>query len=95
MTYVGANHVYCVSYDLKAPGRNYSSLFKALEQSGKWWHFLRSTWLINTPETAAQLWNRLATHIDRGDYLLIIEVRGEFYGWLPEDAWDWIRENVP
>ena len=95
MTYYGGPRVYCVSYDLKSPGRNYQPLFEALRQSGRWWHYLQSTWLIQTAETPAQLWSRLAPHITQQDFLLIIEVRNNVQGWLPKDAWDWITANVP
>lgn len=95
MTYPTANRVYCVSYDLKMPGRNYEPLFEALKKNQKWWHYLQSTWLVLTPETPQQLWNRVANTIDTNDYLLIIEVRDNCQGWLPKEAWDWIHTNVP
>ncbi len=95
MSYFGGARVYCVSYDLKTPLKNYQSLFEALKQSGRWWHYLQSTWLIQTNETAIELWNRIAPHIAQQDFLLIIEVRANVHGWLPKDAWDWINANVP
>lgn len=86
---------YSITYDLKVPGRDYSGLYKAIKASQKWWHYLDSTWLIVTSETAEEIWNRLASHIDKNDYLLIIEVKNNVQGWLPKDAWNWIREYVP
>jgi len=56
---------------------------------------LESTWLIVTSETPDEIWQRLAPHIDKNDYLLIIEVRNNAQGWLPRDAWDWIDKNIP
>jgi hypothetical protein len=95
MTYMLMNKVYCISYDLKAPSRNYDGLFDALKKSTKWWHYLESTWLIQTAEEPNQIWERLAQHIDKKDYLLIIEVRGNVQGWLPKEAWEWIYANAP
>lgn len=86
---------YSINYDLKAPNRDYAGLYKAIKQSGKWWHYLDSTWIVITQEDAGQIWNRLAQHIDKNDYMLIIEVRDNVQGWLPKDAWDWIHANVP
>ncbi len=85
---------YSINYDLKAPGRDYSGLFEAIKQSPKWWHFLDSTWIVVTEENVGQVWERLAPHIDRNDYLLVIEVRATSQGWLPKEAWDWIYANV-
>lgn len=86
---------YCVSYDLKAPGRNYSGLYVELKKSGLWWHYLESTWLVGTDETPNQMWQRYSHHIDQNDRLLIIEVRDNTQGWLTQKAWDWIHKNVP
>lgn len=87
--------VYCVSYDLKKPGQNYDDLIEALKNSPNWWHYLESTWLIYTPETADQLSKRLLNHIDENDRLLVINATRPHAGWLPQDAWDWINKFVP
>ena len=86
---------YTINYDLKTPGRNYDSLYVEIKKSSKWWHFLESTWIILTDETPNQVWDRLASNVDKNDYLLIIEVRDNVQGWLPKEAWDWIHANVP
>lgn len=86
---------YCVSYDLKAPNRNYDGLYSALKNTTRWWHYLESTWILMTDETVAQVWERLAPNVDQNDRLLIIEVRDNVQGWLPKDAWDWIHSYVP
>lgn len=86
---------YLISYDLKAPGRNYEGLYEAIRNSGNWWHFLESCWIVATTESSAQIWARLASKIDETDRLIIIEVRRESYGWLPREAWDWINLHVP
>jgi hypothetical protein len=86
---------YSITYDLKAPGRDYEKLYEAIKASGKWSHYLESTWLVVSNETSQQLWNRLAPTIDKNDFVLIIEVRRNSFGWLPKDAWEWINTNVP
>jgi hypothetical protein len=83
-----------VNYDLKAPGRDYSGLYEAIKKYPSWWHYLESTWLIATDETAQSVWDRISDHIDKNDYALVIEVRKDSQGWLPKDAWEWIRQNV-
>jgi hypothetical protein len=86
---------YAINYDLKAPNRNYESLYEEIKKSPQWWHFLESTWLIITEETPTQVWTRLAKQIDNNDFMLIIEVRENVQGWLPKEAWDWIHSYVP
>lgn len=86
---------YSITYDLRQPGRNYSALYESIKSSALWWHYLESTWLIATNETPQQIWNRIGTHIDKNDFMLIIEIRNNCQGWLPPDAWNWIHTNVP
>ena len=86
---------FSINYDLKKPGQDYTGLYEAIKESGKWWHYLDSTWIVITIETPDQIWSRLKKHVDKNDYLLIIEVMDSIQGWLPKDAWEWIHENVP
>ena len=85
---------FLISYDLKVPGRDYSGLYEAIKGSGQWWHYLDSTWIVIIQGSAQQIWERLAPHVDKNDYVLIIQVSDNVQGWLPKDAWDWIHANV-
>ncbi len=86
---------YSITYDLKAPDRDYKGLYEAIKGSGQWWHYLESTWLVVTNSTSKQIWDQLSPYIDRNDNILIIEIKNNAYGLLPKDAWDWIAKNVP
>lgn len=86
---------YSITYDLKAPGRDYSGMYKAIKSTGTWWHYLESTWLVATDESPSQIGEKLRRHIDQNDRLLIIEIRNNKDGWLSKDAWDWINTHVP
>jgi photosystem II stability/assembly factor-like uncharacterized protein len=86
--------VFAICYELKSPGKNYGPFFEAIKNSAKWCHFPDSTWLIYTSETPAEISNQLSPHIVEGDYLLIIEVRKNFNGCLPKEAWNWIDQHV-
>jgi hypothetical protein len=83
-----------ISYDLKTKFKNYNNLFEELKRSPKWWHYLDSTWLVTSHETAAQIYERLRHHIFVNDRLIVIEVKGNYMGWLPQKAWEWIAENI-
>lgn len=85
---------FSVSYDLNKPGQNYDNLIKELKRSHSWWHYLDSTWLIKTNESASQLSTRIRKHLDNNDNVLVIRVTKDYSGWLPQKAWDWINANV-
>ncbi|HIF9328495.1 TPA: hypothetical protein ACX6RL_000741 [Photobacterium damselae] len=86
---------YVITYDLRTPNQNYNGLYEAIKTTGRWWHYLDSTWIIATDESPAQIWSRLELFVDNNDNLLIMEVKNNSQGWLPQDAWEWINENVP
>lgn len=85
---------YCVSYDLKKPGQNYAGLIDELKKCAEWWHYLGSTWLVTTNESVHQLSARLRQVIDKNDDLLVIGITNDHDGWLPPDAWPWIKRNT-
>ena len=85
--------IYAINYDLRQPGRDYSEVFTAIKSCGDWWHFLESTWLVNSWMSAQDIWDRLAPHVHRNDSVLIHAVGRDHQGWLPQRAWDWINSR--
>jgi hypothetical protein len=83
--------IYAINYDLKQPGRNYSGLYEAIGKCGETWHYLGSTWLVSTSLTAQGIWDRLAPHIDKNDFMLVVGITRDHQGWLPPEAWNWIN----
>jgi hypothetical protein len=82
--------IYSINYDLKKPGRNYDTLYTAIKALGPWWHYLGSTWLVDTDLSAPAIWAKLDPHVDENDAVLVIGVTQDYSGWLPQKAWDWI-----
>lgn len=75
--------------------KDYSSLYKKIKSlSNKWWHYPDSIWIVLTNEKSpSQIIDKLKSSID--DDILIIEVNHNCDGWLHQEAWDWIEENIP
>jgi hypothetical protein len=72
----------------------YKPLIDELQRSTKWWHYLNSTWLVVRYETLVEFAPLLRSHLVTADRMLIVPAKGPADGWLPQDAWQWIRENV-
>lgn len=85
--------VYLITYDLNRPGQQYEALYEAIKSFGAWWHYLDSTWLVQTSLSAQSVWNRLEPAFDKNDRILISALSTDRQGWLPEDAWKWIRDH--
>lgn len=86
--------IFVVSYEFRKRRPEHKRFFEALQVSQGWWHFIESTWLIETNETAEELSERLSPFLHRDDFLLIIQAVQPYQGWLPKEAWDWIQERL-
>lgn len=88
--------VYLISYDLKKPGQDYNRLYEVLKSATSWWHYLESLWLIRSQESPDTWQQRIRNQIDESDVFLIFELypANRYTGWLPREAWDWIKQNL-
>ena len=66
-----------VEYDLRAPGRDYESLYKAIKEYEAWAHITESTWYIKTDSTCKQVRDKLLAVMDENDRLFVGELTGE------------------
>jgi hypothetical protein len=88
--------IHHVDYDLGRPGQDYEGLIEELKATGSWARPCQSTWLVSTAETAAQLRDRLAQHLDDTDKLMVMEVTGADWAsrGIDKVVVDWLRANV-
>lgn len=86
--------VHLVTYDLKKPGQDYTSVHDSIKSCGTWWHYLESTWLLDSHMTAEEIATKIRSHIDKNDRLLVIGVTGDYSGWLTQEAWDWMNSRA-
>lgn len=86
--------IYAINYDLCTPGKDYKGLYEAIKQCGECWHYLGSTWLIDTGLNANGIFKRLEAHLDSNDQMLVVGITRDYQGWLPKEAWDWINQRI-
>lgn len=84
--------VYIISYDLKSPGKNYSSLYTAIKSYGTWFHCLDSTWLIETSHTAKMIYSKLKPCLDNNDRIFVARITQDYAGFLPKEGHDWLKD---
>jgi len=85
---------YLVTYDLLAPGRDYSRLHEAIKAFHSWCRPVESVWIIKSPGPASAIRDRLVPHIDANDRLLVSRLHGEaaWFGLTPTVS-EWLRNN--
>lgn len=64
---------YIISYDLRAPSRDYEQLYTAIKSYGKWAHINESVWAIVTDSNAVAVRDHLLQHMDQSDRLFVIK----------------------
>lgn len=82
-----------VAYDLIKPGKDYAGFYSTLKTAQAWWHYLESTWLIKTDHSPQDWFNKLKSHMDYNDRILIVQITKNYQGWLPKEAWDWVHKH--
>jgi hypothetical protein len=87
--------VHLITYDLRAPGRNYQSLHAAIRAYGTWCHALESTWLVVTNASTVDTRDALAKHIDSNDGLLVLkQVNDAAWTGLSDEVSAWLMKNL-
>jgi hypothetical protein len=84
-----------VTLDLSGSSENNKRVFEALKKQGRWWHYMKPTWLIYTDKTPDQIVDNIKPYVAGHGRMLVTELTKPRQGLLPKDAWDWIhkREN--
>lgn len=86
---------FLVSYDLRKPGRDYSSLYAAIKSYPRWAHPLESVWVIVTDETAFSVRDHLRQKIDANDGLLVVKSAGVgAWSGLSQKLTDWLKQHL-
>ncbi len=65
-----------ISYDLRAPGRNYDKVFEIIRSYKVFGKLTESTWFVKTDETCVQLRDKLLKHMDNNDRIFVAELTG-------------------
>ena len=65
-----------VTYDLRAPGKNYNCLYEKIKSYTAWAHIQESVWYISTPDSCVSVRDHLKTEIDSNDSLFVAELTG-------------------
>jgi len=82
-----------ITYDLKVV-RDYTPFYEALKSQGQWWHYITSTWLLDTLKTPDDILAAVRPHLSPQDFLFITEIGIRYQGLLPQEAWVWINMRL-
>jgi len=85
-----------VTYDLMAPGKDYSKLWEHLKSYTDYIKPLESFWLLRTSYSAEGVRDKVRLYVDSNDRLMVIDVTGDAAAWLNLSVQQsqWIKNNL-
>ena len=83
--------VLLVTYDLRKPGQDYTSLYEAIKSYPNC-HGLESVWFIQSTKKAEAIRDHLKRYIDSNDRLFVSSVEHDWASWNVPCA-DWINSH--
>lgn len=87
--------IYQISYDLKSPTADYTSVYEKIKSFGASLPILKSTWLVATDKTVGNMTDELRSVIQNGDRFFISGViKNQYNGWHSRDTWAWINDHL-
>lgn len=89
--------VYMVTYDLNNSGKNYDGVIEAIKSAsnGVWCTYWKSAFLIQSDLASANdVFAKIKPALDRDDRCIVIQVVNNYQGWLQDDQWKYINQNV-
>ncbi len=86
--------VYMISYDLGSPTNNRDKVMEDIKSLGAWCKYLTTTFLVKTYRTKQEVTDICTRNLDNNDRMVIAPVSEMVSGWLTEEEWEWIRENL-
>jgi hypothetical protein len=67
-----ANNLF-VSYDLNSTNRNYDGVIEEIKNLGDWAAVQKSVWYLNTSLNAQSVAEKIYSHMDSNDTLIVID----------------------
>ncbi len=87
--------IYLFTYELHhGLLRNSIALEQEIGTFPGWFHCTEKVWLIASNDDINAVNERLARHLTQTDYWLIVRITQEYQGWLPQEAWEWLRQSI-
>lgn len=85
---------YIVTYDLRAPGRNYENVHNKLKSYKKWAKVTESTWAVVTEDKAVTIRDALKAIVDPNDRIFVVKSGVEAAWFNSKCKNEWLKANL-
>lgn len=85
-----------IGYDVNSQDQEYEGLTEKIKSLGAWWHYLDSTWIVQTSISVVAVRDALKPLLDRNDELLVVDITGDAAAWcgFPDRGSDWLKNHL-
>lgn len=84
--------IFMITYDLKKPGRDYSSVHEHIKENYAYCKGLESFWLVESNKSAAGIRDELSEVVDSNDVIFVARLGGNWASWNYGCA-DWLKSS--
>jgi hypothetical protein len=87
--------VYIVAYRINAAATDSGQTLEAIKKLGiGWMHYIPNSVLLYSNDSAETIGKNIFKLMTKDDYVIVIRITKDYYGWLPQRAWDWLNKDV-
>ena len=86
-----------ITYDLNSEGQKYKEVIQTIKDNSKnqyWCSYWKSSFLVKSDLSPDQFTDKLKPYLDNNDKLFIVEVKGNYQGWLTDKQWKYINNTI-
>ena len=76
---------------------DYTDLHNGIKNDTKisnWWHYLNSAYILKSSYSVTELTDSIRSYFPTGRFVVFQITRQNYNGWLSEEAWAWVYNNV-
>lgn len=80
--------LYIIQYDIKEDQK----VVERIKALGSWMKYFPQSMIVQTSLSPKEIYDRLSVDYE-SERFLIFKLEKRYYGRLPTDAWDWLKEK--
>ena len=83
-----------ITLDFNPNTSGHEEVYDAIKLQGTWWHYMKSTWLVQTAKSVQQVSDAIGPLMKPKGRMLVAELHRPYQGLQVPDAWAWINSRV-
>ncbi len=85
---------YMISYDLNSPTNNRKEVEDSIKSLGSWCKYVSTTFLVSSYKSLDEVQTIATKNLDSNDSMIICMIQKPIKGWLSNEQWNWINQNI-